>query len=457
MTVSTATSRYWGRTQHEMALRMNPTKGVNQMLIQSQPKAWKSLLIPAVALLVLAMLHPTGAKADAVSDWSSIASTVAVTGGARPPVLMIDVAYVHAAVYDAVNAIDGRYSVFSVAPSTAAAGASPDAATAAAAYTMLLALYPNQKTFLDSTYNMYVSNLPAGFARDRGEAVGKEVANLFIAARQGDGRNADVPYVFGSGPGVYQVTPGAPAPPVTPLYPWVAKMKPFTLESPSQFRAEGPPNLTSSQWADDFNEVKAFGASDSSLRTPEQTAIGQFYVENPGIQLNRNIRNIAAAHGLSTVDSARFFAQTYLSVADALIACWDSKFYYNFWRPVTAIRNADTDGNPATEADFSWSPLSVTPPHPEYPAAHGCVTSALANSLEDFFGDQQLNVTLSSTSVTPGVLVTRTFARPHDMINEIIDARIYAGFHYRTSGVHGAVIGNKVAHWVARHYFLPIK
>lgn len=407
---------------------------------------------------MLALLHPTCAKADAVGDWSRIANTVVITkAGTLPPASMIDFAYVHAAIYDAVNAIDGRYSVFSVAPSTPTAGASPEAATAAAAYTMLLALYPAQQTYLDSVYNMYVGNLPAGFARDRGVAVGTEVAGLFIDARQGDGRNADVPYVFGSGPGVYQATPGAPPVPITPLFPWIAQMKPFTLQSPSQFRAEGPLNFTSAQWAEDFNEVKAFGAANSSVRTSDQTTIGWFYVENPGAQVNRNIHDIAAAHGLSIADSARFFAQTYVSIADSLIACWDSKYCYNFWRPVTAIRNADSDGNPVTEADFSWSPLAPTPPHPEYPAAHGCVTAALARSLEDFFGDPQLNVTLTSTSVPGMSLAASTFARPQDMISEIIDARVYAGFHYRTSGVHGTVIGKKVAHWVAQNYFLPVK
>src|SRR5262249_50621480 len=156
--------------------------------------------------------------------------------------------------------IDGRYSVFSVVPKTATVGASPEAATAAAAYKMLLALYPAQKDFLDSAYGGFMSNLPAGIAKDRGVAVGESVAEAFIKARKDDGRNGDVSYVFGSGPGVYQVTPGAPAPPVTPLFPWVAKMKPFALESPSQFRADGPPNLSSAQWAEDFNEVKAFGA-----------------------------------------------------------------------------------------------------------------------------------------------------------------------------------------------------
>jgi hypothetical protein len=439
-------------------LQMNPTKGVQKMLIKSQSKPWKSVTVSASVILVLAMLLPIGAKADAVSDWSLIANTVVITNAAtRPPASMIDLAYVHAAIYDAVNAIDGRYSVFSVAPSTATAGASPEAATAAAAYTMLKALYPAQQAFLDTVYANYLLSIPAGIAQTRGIAVGTEVAAAFIAVRTGDGRNANVPYVFGSGPGVYQITPGAPPPPITPLFPWIAQMRPFTLQSPSQFRAEGPPNLTSAQWAEDFNEVKAFGALNGSLRTPEQTAIGWFYVENPGVQVNRNIRGVAAAHGLSIVDSARFFAQAYVTIADSLIACWDSKYYYNFWRPVTAIRNADSDGNSQTEADLSWAPLATTPAHPEYPAAHSCVTSALAHSLEDFFGDQQLNVTLTSTSVPGMPLAARTFARPRDMIAEVIDARVYAGFHYRTSGVHGIVIGDKVAHWVSKHYFLPVK
>src|SRR5262245_10229193 len=428
------------------------------MRIKPHSKSWTGAVFPAAVLVLAAMLHPTCAKADAVSDWSQIANTVVIKNAKiSPPASMIAFAYVHAAIYDAVNAIDGRYSVLSVAPSTATAGASPEAATAAAAYTMLLALYPAQKPFLDSAYGSHKRNLPAGFARDRGIAVGTEVANLFIAARKDDGRNINVPYVFGSGPGVYQATPGAPPEPITPLFPWIAQMKPFTLQSPSQFRAEGPPNLTSAQWVQDFNEVKAFGSLNSSVRTPQQTAIGWFYVENPGAQVNRNISDISFAHGLSITDSARFFAQTYVSIADSLIACWDSKYYYNFWRPVTAVRNADSDGNPATEADFSWSPLAPTPAHPEYPAAHGCVTAALARSLEDFFGDPQLTVTLTSTSV-PGIpLAASTFARPQDMISEVIDARVYAGFHYRTSAVHGTVIGNKVAHWVSIHYFQPVK
>jgi len=427
------------------------------MLTKFHLQRW-NLAVPILAIIGLAMILPIGARADAVSDWSLITNTVVITNaGTRPPASMIDFAYVHAAIYDAVNAIDGRYSVFSVVPQTSAAGASPEAATAAAAYTMLVALYPSQKSYLDTTYANYLLMFPASPAVSKGIDVGTQVAQAFLSVRNGDGRNANVPYAFGTGPGVYQVTPGAPPPPTSPLFPWVAKLKPFAIDNPSQFRAEGPPNLTSSQWAEDFNEVKAYGAANSSARSDDQTTIGWFYVENPGAQVNRNIVNIAAAHGLSIADSARFFAQTYVAIADSLIACWDSKYFYNFWRPVTAIRAADSDGNDSTEADFSWSPLATTPAHPEYPAAHGCVTSALANSLEDFFGDQQLDVTLTSKSV-PGVsLASRTFTRPHDMILEIVDARVYAGFHYRTSGVHGTVIGKKVADWVSKHYFVPVK
>lgn len=412
-----------------------------------------------VLLLALAAaLAPTTAKADAVSDWSAIAYTVIVVNAARSaPAINVDFAYVHAAIYDAVNAIDGRYSVFAVTPATSAAGASPEAATAAAAYMVLKGLFPTQQAFLGSTYSIYIGNIPDSSAKSRGITVGTEVATAFLVLRANDGRNANVPYVFGSGSGVYQITPGAPPPPATPLNPWIAEMKPFAVLSPSQFRADGPPNLTSALWAEDFNEVKAYGGLNGSLRSPEQTEIGRFYQENPGAQMNRNIRLFAAAQGLKLADNARLFAQLYVTIADALITCWNSKFYFNFWRPVTAIRAADTDGNDLTEPDATWLPLVPTPNHPEYPAAHGSLTGALAYALEDFFGTKKLTVTLTSTSV-PGVAMTQhTFTKTQDLVKEIIDARIYGGMHYRTSGVHGVVIAKKVAHWVSQHYFRPVR
>lgn len=412
----------------------------------------------ASCLTVAVLFVPAVARANSIDFWSSIATQVAAAppqsrGGLAP----IDLAYLHIAIYDAVNAIDGRYSVFAVRPATNPHGASMDAATAAAAYTMLKWLYPSPSAtaLLDGAYVSDLLGIPDGTAKTRGIAVGTEVANAFIAQRTGDGRNAAAPYFFGPlEPGVYQQTPGGPA---TPIGPWVAQMRTFAIEDASQFRADGPPNVTSAQWAEDFNETKNYGALTNSLRTPLQTQIGQFFAENPGVQFNRNIRNVAMAYGLSVADSARFFAQLYVTMADAAITTWNSKYFYNFWRPVTAIRYPE-DGNPATESDPLWLPLVVTPGHPEYPAAHPTVTGALAFALAQFFDTKKIHVALTSTSVPDtGGLLTFEFTNTDDIVKFAIDGRIYGGMHYRTSGVHGSVIARKVAFYVAKHYFQPIE
>jgi hypothetical protein len=349
-----------------------------------------------------------------------------------------------------VNAIDGRFSVFAVSPSNASPQASQEAAVVAAAHHVLKTFFPSQ-AFLDTAYDASLAGIPPGSTRDQGVAIGVEVATAFLALRANDGRNAVVAYTFGSGPGVYQLTPGAPAPPASPFTPWVAQMKPFTLISPSQFRADGPPHLTSAQWAEDFNEVKVMGALNDSERTTNQTEIGRFYQENPAAQLIRNFRNFAAAQPLSLADRARLLAALHITTADAVIACFDSKYFFNFWRPVTAIRAADTDDNEATEPDPGWLSLVPTPNHPEYPAAHGAVSTAYAEALRHFFGTKKVTITLTSTITG----TAHTFHRTDDIIKEIIVARIYGGMHYRTSGVHGSVIGKNVAHWVAKHYFQP--
>jgi hypothetical protein len=406
-------------------------------------------------VLAILLLVPALARANVVDDWNAIASQVIVTNAARPATAaIVDFAYVQIAVYDAVNAIDGRYSVFAVHPLSSPAGGSQEAAGATAAFLTLKWLFPAQQAYLDGVYASYMAAIPPGAPKTIGAAVGTEVANAFTTLRAGDGRNANVPYFFGSGPGTYQLTTGCPALPATP---WVAQMRPFAIESPFQFRADGPPNLTSAQWAEDMNETKSYGALNGSLRTPEQTEIGQFYAENPGLQFGRNVRLIATSHGLSVADSARLFAQIFVTTADALITAWDSKYFYNFWRPFTAIRNADADNNAATDVDPTWMPLVATPCHPEYPAAHGAGTGALAHALEQFFGTKKVDVTLTSTSV-PGAVpyAYHHFSKTQDIVKEIIDARIYGGMHYRTSGVHGTVIGSKVAHYVAKHYFRPV-
>ena len=406
-----------------------------------------------ITFLAFCLLLPSTVKANAVDDWSAIANQVIIVTGARGGTGNIDFAYVYIAIYDAVNAIDGRHTVFAVTPTTSPVGASPAAATAAAAYTVLKWLFPAQEPYLTGVYTLYIGALPAT-GKATGIAVGTEVGTALTILRTGDGRNASVPYVFRSGPGEYQATPGGPA---TPITPWLAEMRPFAIESNSQFRADGPPNLTSAQWVEDFDETKSYGALTGSLRTPAQTDNGRFYAENAGQQINRNVRLIATDQNLSLVDSARFFAQVYVTIADAQMTTWNSKYFYNFWRPVTAIRNADIDDNPGTEQDLTWLPLVVTPGHPEYPAAHSTVTGALAFAVQEFFGTKKVNVRLTSTAVVPGTTTTLLFTNTDAIVKHVIAGRIYGGMHYRTSGVHGSVIARKVAHYVAKHDFQPVE
>ena len=409
-----------------------------------------------ILLLMGAFLLSVGqSSADPVSDWNAIANVVLLNTGRPAGANIVDMVYVHIAMYDAVNAIDGRYTPFAVRPSNAAPWASEDAAIAAAAYTVLVRFYPNQGHYLDSVYAQSLVNVPDNDAKTRGIAIGIEVAESFLAMRSNDGRNAVIPYVFGSGPGVYQLTPGAPPPPATPQTPWIAHLKPFAMLSDSQFRAPAPPALTSDIYTRDFNETKRYGVHDNSLRTAEQTATGLFYVDNPLIQLGRNLRLIVASRTMSVAEIARFFAQMYVTIGDAVISAWDSKFYYNRWRPVTAIRAADTDGNPNTEPDTAWLPLATTPGHPEYPAAHGYVTGGFAYALERYFGTSALDITLTSATVPGSSMTYHTYASTDSIVREVINARVYGGMHYRTSVEVGAASAHKVADWVADHFFKP--
>jgi hypothetical protein len=411
-----------------------------------------------VGLLAVLLNAPTTADANALDDWNAIASHTILVTANRGGTGNVDFAYVYIAIYDAVNAIDRGHTVFAVTPkpTTPTAGASLDAATAAAAYTVLKWLFPSQAADLTNTYNLYVSGLPAAGKAD-GIQVGTEVGDALIALRTDDGRNATVPYVFQYGPGQYELTPtpACPAPPLSPITPWLAQMRTFGIENSAQFRADGPPNLTSSQWADDYNETKAYGVLTGSLRTPDQTVNGQFFAENPGVQINRNISRVASDYHLSLVDGARFFAQVYVTIADAQMTTWNSKYFYNFWRPVTAIRAGDTDDNPATEPDPAWVPLVGTPCHPEYPAAHPTVTGAFAFAIEQFFGTKRVTVNLTSTSVPGSALTVVPFTNTDDIVKYVIAGRIFGGMHYRTSAVHGSVVARKTAHYISKHYFQP--
>jgi len=311
-------------------------------------------------------------------------------------------------------------------------------------------------------YTTEMAAIPSSKSKTDGMAVGLAAANGLILNRQGDGFRATVPYAFlPLGPGVYQKTPGPDGTIATytgPATPWMKQFRPFAIFTPDQFRADPPPSLDSAQWAADYNEVKAFGAASTlpNSRSAEQEEIGLFYgAINAMLQVQRNLQKVAMDQDL-TADlgtSSRFMAQAAVTLSDTFVGCWDSKYTYNFWRPVTAIQNGDIDGNDATDADPIWMPQIVTPTHPEYPSAHGCGTSAYAHAIEYFFGTKRLpgGITLTGAAGHPN----RHFDSTDEIIKEIIDARVYNGVHYRTSVVEGTVLGRKVAQWVAKFYFQP--
>lgn len=410
-----------------------------------------SQLRQCARLGILAGLAVTSAeiKADVVADWDRVATDVLLANPTAHP--FVHLAMTHVAVYDAVNAIDGRYSVYAIRPQSSTSGASREAAAAAAGYFLLSSLFPGQQGLLDSAYSNSLAAIPDGAGETKGVAVGKEVAGKIIAMRANDGRSAVVPYVFRSGSGVYQPTPPGFGPPLTP---YLALVTPFTLQRPDQFRAYGPPDLTSAQYAADFEKIRELGSANSTKRTASQTEIGRFYTEPPFAFWARNLRAVAVERNIETAQSARFFAMMHVALADSLIGCWDSKYYYNSWRPVTAIPAADTDDNPATVADAAWMPLANTPPHPEYPAAHGCAAGAVAEALTAFFGTSKVRMTFTST--VPGS-VPHVFDRPDELAKEIIDARVYGGMHFPTSGRHGAELGKRVSKWMVKNYFRPVR
>jgi hypothetical protein len=399
-----------------------------------------------------ATVSPVDDQTDMVLEWNANAIDAIVgVAGMRPERGLIRLAMVHIAIYDAVNAIEGYpLQPYGISPSVVLPS-SPEAATAAAAHDVLIALFPDQKSDLDAKYAASLAKIFDGPAKVNGITVGEQTANGMLALRANDGRDAVVTYTPGSGPGVWIPTPPAFLPAAAPE---AAHVQPFAINSPSQFRPEAPPALTSDTWARDYNEVKSLGASVGSTRTPEQTDIGRFWADQPILQWNRAWRKISIEHRLSLQDNARYFALLATATADAIIACWDSKFTYNFWRPVTAIRAGDTDGNPETAPDANWLAQVPTPNHPEYPAAHGCFSGASTQTLKFFFGTDDFAFTIDSkiAGLTNPIRYYNSFSQALD---EVCNARVYGGMHYRNSTRKGRNIGKQVSHYVTSHYFLP--
>jgi hypothetical protein len=386
-----------------------------------------------------------------VIDWNQILLSIVNTPGAQPANIQPtrNFAIVHAAIYDAVNAIDRTHEPYLISV-RAPRDASETAAANAAARTALDGLYPAEQSTIDAQYVAELARVADGPAKDQGVKLGEQVATNLLASRANDGSNfAPPPFVPGTAPGDFRPTP--PNFP-TPVFTTWGQVTPFVLDTASQFRPPPPPALTSDAYADAVNEVQSLGSATSTTRTPEQTEIGKFW--NPPIQnfWNQIADEVAAAHHTDLPTTARLFAALNLSFADSAIAFYDAKYTYQLWRPVTAIRLADTDGNPNTVADPNWLPLAGnTPADPSYPGAHSTISAAGADVLASFFGDDQ------SFAVTSPALpgVTRSFDSFSAAASEAGLSRIYAGVHTRLDHVAGLTLGNDVANFVLDNALLP--
>src|SRR5262245_7686320 len=363
---------------------------------------------------------------------------------------LLYMSYVQAAVYDAVTHLDHRYAPyhrFTANPQHA----SLQAAVIAASYHTLVFYLGDPGGVLATKYAAAIAALPADESTAQGIAVGQAASADIETLRANDGRNAIISTPYGQGPAAPGLWVFAPPPSLPSAQtPWLAFMRPWTLSSAAQFRAPPPPALDSAQYATDLNETRAYGAVNSAVRTPEQTAVAYFWNANVINQYNQTLRAVVTQHGMDLVDAARLLAMGMLVTADAGIACWDAKYTYQFWRPVTAIRND------ATAPDPTWSPLGTTPNQPEYPSAHGCVTSALAAVLAHALGTDAIDVTMPGAQGGATTLTTsRHFATAQELDSQIIDARVWIGFHYRTSVVAGEDVGTAVADWALQRTFLP--
>lgn len=412
-------------------------------------------------ILACALFGWTGlARADAVTDWNAIAVQTIVNAGAAhsSAVSFLDNATVQAAVYDAVEAYSGRFRPYHV-HITGASG-SVVAAIAAAAHDVLVNRFPSQAGALDIAYQNYLAN--HGLAlNDPGVTVGQQAAAGIISLRANDGSfPLNYPPFTGSNQiGVWRPTPSylpAPPPAFSPaLAPWLAKVTPFTLTSPSQYRPLGPPPLGSQQFATAFNEIKGLGARFNSTRTTEQTNLALFWNTNYLVTWNKALRDIAAARGLSLDDSARLLALANLAMADAGITAWDTKYHYVFWRPVTAIQEGENDGNPATTGDPNWQPFINSPNYPEYTSGANNVTGAATRMLALFFGTDYMTFSMTTTNAA-SPQSTRAYNNFSSVAADVVNARIYEGIHFRFADVEARKQGRHVAQWAFAHFLQPV-
>jgi hypothetical protein len=348
-----------------------------------------------------------------------------------------------------VVGVGRRYEPYSF-HARAPRGTSAQAAAVAAAYKVLVTYSPYAQATLDAAYAASLAQLPDGKAKDRGVAFGTRAAEHLIRLRANDGRNAPIEFTRPPAPGVWRPTP----PGFLPMQaPWLGFVTPLLVRSATQFAPPAPPALTSARYTRDFNEVKALGSATSTQRTPAQTDTARFFSGSGLVQYNAALRDQVRVRHLDIVEAARMFAAIDMSVADAVISVWHAKYVYGYWRPITAINLADTDGNPATAADPTWTPLVATPPYPEYPSGYNVVNSTVTHGIEDLFDTRHLQLTLISTAV-PGV--QRFYDSGGAERRDVINARMWNGFHFRFANTAARDIGRRLIDWTLDHYFEPV-
>ena len=398
----------------------------------------------ARCLLLAVLLFPASAAADAITDWNEKGLAAATQAKQLPFVATRTLALVDTAMFDAVNSIEGRYAPYKFKVS-APAGSSSEAAAVAAAHAVLLKLFPDQKADLDAAFAASLAKIPEGSGKTAGITAGEDVAAKILALRASDGADAANTYKP-------RTTPGAYVPTTLPIGSQWGNVTPWVMERGSQFRPAPPPLLTSPVWASDYNEIKELGAKKSSVRTAEQTDIARFWMLAGPASWEPIVRHLAATPGRSLIQNARLFALAEIAAADAYIAVFDGKYTFQFWRPITAIRNGGIDGNDATRV-ADWEPAIDTPLHPEYPCAH-CITSgAVAAVLESEFGAGPIPAVTMTSPTAPGV--TRTWTTVKDWADEISAARIYGGIHYRNSTVVGRSMGKQIGELAVQNCMRP--
>jgi hypothetical protein len=389
-----------------------------------------------------------------VVQWNRNLLLIVRTPGVQPATVhpTRSFAIMHAAIYDAVNSIDRTHRPYLVHLSDASRDASQEAAAAAAAHRVLVGLYPTLKSTLDTELQQSLAQIPDGERKTEGVLVGETIADRILALRGNDGSDAQpIPYVFGSAPGDYESTP--PNFPPQPQFTHWSRVTPFALERADQFRPGSPPALTSDKYSDAVKQIKSLGIADSTTATADEALTGRFW--NGAIQnyWNEISQTVSVAHGLTTAANARLFALLNLSFADGVIAFYDAKYTYNFWRPVTAIRAADTDNNPETVADPNWLPQAgKTAPDPSYPGAHAVISAAAAEVLISFFGRDDFKLSVTS-EVLPGV--ERSFTNFSAAAEEATLSRVFAGQHFSFDLTSGHRLGREVADFVVDNFLRP--